>query len=419
LTEQRHAHVMLESSERKYRAIFESAGFATWESDWSETMRIASDGKSADLSLGQWLREHPETVTKAVAAAIIRTANPAAIRLFEAESPAELVGANLCGRYLPEGSDRLATILIQLAAGAPVAESEVRLRTLGNRVIDIVLRVALVPEGSAWTHVIVTAFDVTDRNETRARFEQVSAELAHAARVSMLGQLSASITHEVNQPLTAIINYGKSAKRWLRQDNPDLQEISQCVERMIANGTRAASVVERVRKLARKTAVHAEAVDIVELVEDTISLVQREARASDVNVRFKRTPGLPPILADRVQVQQVLMNLVMNGIQAMRDAEANERELKIEVTADPQGAVKVAVTDSGTGFAADEQARLFEPFYTTKPDGMGMGLSICRSIIESQGGQISARNNETAGATISFILPIDTRLIAKPPELIS
>lgn len=419
LTEQRRSHARLQASERRYRTIFDAAGFATWEADWSETMRIALAGAPEGVQLRVWLSEHPEIVQKAIAAAVIRDANPAAVQLFEAGTRDALVGANLCGRYLPESMRGLAEILTVLAEGADIAENEVRLRTLGDRVAEVVLRVTLLPEGTDWSHVLVMAFDLTERNEARARFEQVSAELAHAARVSMLGQLAASITHEVNQPLTAIINYGKSAKRWLRKDEPDLDEVAGCVDKMIANGTRAADVVDRVRSLARKAAPRADAIDISELIEDAIALIQREARAQDVRVRRGGAAALPPVVADRVQVQQVLMNLLMNGIQAMREVTGRQRELCIDTAVLPDGVVTVAVADCGTGFPEGGAAKIFEPFFTTKADGMGMGLSICRSIIENQGGKISAFNNAASGATVTFTLPIASNAMAREVEPIS
>lgn len=419
LTEQRRADAQVRASEKRYRTIFDSAGFATWESDWSETMRTmlaeapAGDGRKA------WLVAHPGVIEKAISAAVTRDANPAAVQLFEAANRDALIGASLSGRYLPESIGALTDLLLPLADGANMAECEVRLQTLGGRIADVVLRVTLLPEEERWSHVLVMAFDVTERNEVRARFEQVSAELAHAARVSMLGQLAASITHEVNQPLAAIINYGKSAKRWLGKAAPEVEEAAGCVDKMIANGARAAEVVERVRSLARNAAPQADRVHLSDLINDATALIQREARAHLVTVLRRSSDDLPAVLADRVQVQQVLMNLLMNGIQAMRDVADRPRELCIDTSILADGTVKVAVVDCGTGFPAGNEARLFEPFFTTKIDGMGMGLSICRSIIERHGGVISAANNETAGATVSFTLPIGGELAAHHAERIS
>jgi C4-dicarboxylate-specific signal transduction histidine kinase len=243
-----------------------------------------------------------------------------------------------------------------------------------------------------------------ERNEARARLEQSSAELAHASRVSTLGQLTASIAHEVNQPLSAIITYGKSAKRWLSRDVPDLPEVTACLDQIVANGSRAADIISRVRSLARKAAPEAEPLDLAELAGEAIDLVRREARAAHVALRRIGDAAVPLVIGDRVQIQQVLVNLLMNGIQAMCDVQGRARELCIKLEPDAGNMVRVAVADCGNGIAGDP-ARIFEPFFTTKEDGMGMGLSICRSIVEAQGGRISAANNPVHGATIAFTLP--------------
>ncbi|MBX4920469.1 PAS domain-containing protein (plasmid) [Rhizobium bangladeshense] len=419
LTERRRADEQLRASERKYRTIFDAAGFATWESDWSETMRIALDSVPDGQQLGPWLESHPEITHQAIAAAVIRDANPAAVDLFEADAREALIGLNLCGRYTPEGASALSNVIVALAAGHSLVEAEVRLQTFGKRIAEVVLRVTLLPGGQNWSHVLVMAFDVTERNEARARYEQISTELAHAGRVSMLGQLAASIAHEVNQPLAAIVNYGKSAKRFLHHSQPDLDDVGRCVDKMISNAVRAADVVDRVRKLARKATSQTDLIDLSELIEDAIDLIRREARAHGVTLR-RRSPGdLPDVVADRVQVQQVLVNLLMNGIHSMREVYDRSRELCVDTSVMPDRTIRVAVIDCGTGFPTGAEAQIFEPFFTTKSDGMGIGLSICRSIIENQGGRISAANNELFGATVSFTLPVGVLRAVEMPEPIS
>ncbi len=418
LTEHRRADAGRQASEQRFRTMFDASGFATWEADWSETIRSAIASTPAGAPVEEWLVAHPEMVRAAIGKAVIRNANQAAVDLFQAGSKEALVGANLCGRYLPEGMPALAHIIATIAGGANSAESEIRLRTLGGRDADVVFRVTLLQEGERCSHVLVMAFDVTERNEARARLEQTSAELAHAARVSILGQLAASIAHEVNQPLAAIINYGKSGTRWLTRPEPDLAEVAGCLEKIVASGSRAADVIGRVRGLARKAAPHSESLHLCELIDDAVALVQHEARATNVSIRRVFDDDLPLAVGDRVQVQQVLVNLLMNGVQAMSEVTGRRRELSITVKADPDDQVSVAVQDRGSGFPDGDTARIFEPFFSTKEEGMGMGLSICRSIIESQGGRISASNNAGPGVTVAFTLPVQHRDAAAKPELI-
>jgi C4-dicarboxylate-specific signal transduction histidine kinase len=246
------------------------------------------------------------------------------------------------------------------------------------------------------------------RDQTsRIRLEQASAQLVHAARISTLGQLTASIAHEVNQPLAAIINYAKSGKRWLSRDVPDVAEVANCLDHIVTSGSRAADVISRVRALARRGEQQVQALDLAKLAEESMALVYAEARAARVTMLFSRGDSVPPVRGDRVQIQQVIVNLLMNALQAMRDGESGFRELRIRVESGVPGTVRLAVGDTGPGIDG-EIARIFEPFYTTRADGMGMGLSICRSIIEAQGGHIEAANNPDIGATVAFTLPAHT-----------
>jgi PAS domain S-box-containing protein len=404
LTEQRRADADRILSERRYSTIFHAAGFAAWESDWSETRRHILAARPADADLRAWLTAHPEVARDAGIKAMIRDANQAAVDLFGAGGREELIGSNVVARYAAGIEQSFAEILADFAEGAEKVEKEVQWTTLQGRTLDVVLRATLVPEGEPWSRVLVMAFDVTERNEARAKLEQASAELAHAARVSTLGQLAASIAHEVNQPLAAIINYGKSGTRWLARDVPDTAEAAHCFDHIVSNGNRAADVIARVRSLARKTAPLAEPLTLSKLIDEAVALVQREASAAQVAVERVTEEPIPLVIADRVQIQQVVVNLLLNAIQAMREIEDRPRRLCIRLTtADTM--VTVAVEDCGSGIDG-EPMRIFEPFFTTKADGMGMGLSICRSIIEAQGGRISAANNADCGATIAFTLPV-------------
>jgi PAS domain S-box-containing protein len=407
LTEQRRADEERQLSETRYSTIFHAAGFAAWESDWSETRQHIIAAAPAGADIGAWLTAHPEVARDAAIKAKIRDANQAAVDLFGAASRDELIGSNVVARYATGIEQTFAEILAELSEGAERIEKEGQWTTLQGRVVDLVLRVSLVPEGEPWSRALVMAFDVTERNEARAKLEQASAELAHAARVSTLGQLAASIAHEVNQPLAAIINYGKSGTRWLARDVPDTAEAAHCFDHIVSNGNRAAAVIARVRSLARKTAPQAEPLALPALIDEAVALVQREANAAQVAIQRLGDDALPFVIGDRVQIQQVVVNLLLNGIQAMHEVEGRKRALCIRLGMDTETMVRVAVEDCGSGIGENPN-RIFEPFFTTKADGMGMGLSICRSIIEAQGGRISAADNPDHGATIAFTLPVST-----------
>src|SRR5712672_1091423 len=240
------------------------------------------------------------------------------------------------------------------------------------------------------------------RRERQYREAQMA--LAHANRVTTMGQLTASITHEVNQPITAAVTYALAARRFLSAEPPNFHEVDDALSRIVKEGNRAGEVVGRIRALIKKAPARKDAVAINDAVLEVIALTRTEAANNSVSVRTQLGEGLPPVQGDRVQLQQVLLNLVLNAIEAMRDVGEEERELLISSRSEPDG-VSVEVRDSGPGFASAPLDWVFEAFYTTKPGGLGLGLSICRSIIEAHNGRLWASPNVPRGAIFSFIVP--------------
>jgi PAS domain S-box-containing protein len=243
-------------------------------------------------------------------------------------------------------------------------------------------------------------------NHAEEALRKAQAELAHVTRVTTLGEMTASIAHEVNQPLAAVVNAAAACRRWLDGGTPNLEEARSAVDWIIKEGNRASEVIRRVRALANKSDIEKVPLDVNDVVRETIALVQRELISHQVSLRMELAPALPMILGERVPLQQVIINLVMNGIEAMQSVMDRPRELAIGSHQDEAHRVLVTVTDSGVGISAENADRLFNAFFTTKSSGMGMGLSICRSIIEAHGGRMSAVNNVGPGATFQFVLPL-------------
>jgi PAS domain S-box-containing protein len=251
----------------------------------------------------------------------------------------------------------------------------------------------------------ILATDIEDRSRALARLEQMQSDFAHMNRVATMGQLTASITHEVNQPITAAVTYALAARRFLSADPPNFREMDDALSLIVKEGNRAGEVVERVRALVKKVPAQKDAVEIDDAILEVIALTRSEAANNSVSVRTQFAEGLPPVQGDRVQLQQVMLNLIFNAIHSMSGVEDGNRELHIStVSIEPDG-VCVGVRDTGPGLSPESLSRLFEPFYTTKPEGMGMGLSICRTIIEAHGGRLWAIPCEPQGALFQFTIP--------------
>src|SRR5882757_3962601 len=246
-----------------------------------------------------------------------------------------------------------------------------------------------------------------EARENEQRYRKAELELAYANRVAAMGQLTASITHEVNQPITAAVTNAQAALRWMSAEPPDFGEVSEALAGVIKEGNRASEVIGRIGSLVKKAPPRKEAVSINDTILEVVALTRTEAANNGVLVRTQLAEGLPPVRGDRVQLQQVMLNLIVNAIQSMSGVEDGNRELHIStVSIEPEG-VCVAVRDTGPGLSPESLSRLFEPFYTTKPDGMGMGLSICHSIIEAHGGRLWAIPCEPRGALFQFTIPAD------------
>ncbi|MCR4471923.1 sensor histidine kinase, partial [Burkholderia sp. SCN-KJ] len=241
--------------------------------------------------------------------------------------------------------------------------------------------------------------------ESERRYREARAELAHANRVATLGQLTASIAHEVNQPISATVTNAQAALRWLHAQPPNVDEVGQVLGRIINDANRAGDVLGRIRDLVRKAPLRKEPVDINEAIREVIELTRAEASKSGASVQTRLADGLPFIEGDRVELQQVLLNLIINALEAMSGARDGPRHLLISTDKADSNCVLVTVRDSGPGFATDGAEDAFAPFYTTKPTGLGMGLSICRSIIEARGGRVWASANAPRGAVVQFTVP--------------
>jgi PAS domain S-box-containing protein len=281
------------------------------------------------------------------------------------------------------------------------------LRLFGRRKdgTDFPVEISLSPlETEEGTLVSGAVRDITERTRAEEALRQAKADLAHSNRVTTMGELTASLAHEIKQPIAAAITNANTCLRWLSRDQPDLEEVRAAASRIVQDGRRAGEIVNQVRLLFQKDTLKRELVDLNEIIREMLLLLHGEATKFAVLVRTELAADLPQVMGDRVQLQQVLMNLMMNSIDAMRDVDGT-RELTIQSQRGENGQALISVSDTGVGLPPQQADQIFNAFFTTKPNGTGMGLRISLSIVESHGGRLWASENSPRGATFQFTLP--------------
>jgi PAS domain S-box-containing protein len=308
-------------------------------------------------------------------------------------------------RTHPEDRLMMERELDRSAQRAPSHDFEVRLLMPDGQIKHIHLLAHRITYQSGNEEIVGAVMDTTEARKSQETLQAAQSALAHASRVATLGEISASIAHEVNQPLAAIVANGQACLRFLKRETPNLEDVRGAVEWIVKDGNRAGEVIRRVRGLLKKADTEKVPLDVNDLIEEVAALLQHELAVQQVSLRMELAPAISPIFADRVQLQQVIINLVMNGAEAMQAIADTPHGLTIRSYEDEARRVVVAVQDSGVGIPGGNAERVFEAFFSTKPGGLGMGLSICRSIVEAHGGQLWSSANAGPGATFQFALP--------------
>ncbi|MBB4291511.1 PAS domain S-box-containing protein [Rhizobium leguminosarum] len=393
----------MDDQQYMFESMFGASAVGYWELDFRGVKKaleaIAASGWHDPI---QHLYDNPRFMRQVVDNIPVLNMNKKARQLFGVAEE-DMPGLSL-GRFVPPGTEKVvAANIVAYLKGESNFENETVLCTLDGDPVEVLISASFPRKDGFCNTLTLGTVDISYRNAQDRRLSQLEAELAHSSRVSTLGQLTASIAHEVNQPLGAVMTNGNAALRWLNRDVPDLEEAQAALRRLISEAERAAEIIQRTRSLAKKGEPNRIECCLGQLLADVEKLVHRETTSMGCELRVEELPCEVRLTADPIQIQQVLINLIVNAAQAMREQPG--RRL-IRLSASTHGEiVKLQVRDNGPGFGPSSSDFLFDPFYTTKGDGMGIGLSVARTIVEAHGGSISASLGGTRGSVFEFTLP--------------
>jgi signal transduction histidine kinase len=402
----REVEQRLKESEYRYRNLFQAMAASFWELDFTQVgAKLHKLVKSGVLDLEAHFRQHPEAIRDCLKSTLVVDLNDHSIRLFGRGDRDEMLGS--AERYWPDSSIQVyARCLVKAMSGYPNNIEVTRLRNLDGHEIDCLFTACFSKENVARGMILVGIIDLTEQVETRHALETMQTELAHVARISTLGELTATIAHEIKQPLTAISTLAEAGMSWLKRPNPDLQEVEEVLKHIARNAKRSDDVIARIRSMALRRAPEEQDLMINDVIDESIQFTRHELLKHNIQVTLDLEPALLPIRADRILIQQVIVNLIMNAIQSMSTGRLVDRVLYLQSKNCPEQRIEVIVLDNGQGIAVEHLDSLFESFFTTKETGMGMGLPICRSIVEAAGGFIALTNrvdgHEGAQMTLSF-----------------
>lgn len=404
ISDRKAAEREVRASEDRYRNIFQATAVSFWELDF-RAVRADLDALAAAgvTDLVAHAREHPAFVDQALERTAVVDVNAKTVALFAAGKSREALLGPVTPYWPPESRAVFVQALNANLNGQSHFEAETRMATLDGREIDVIFTATVPADNAARGNILVGVVDISERVAAGRALERMQADLAHAARVSMLGELTASIAHEVNQPLAAITTNGEAGMRWLNRPEPDVAEARTLTTRMVADARRAADIIARIQRMVARGDGDQAPIALAGLIEEAALFLGHEIQGRKATLTLDLAPALPAVLGDRTQLQQVVVNLAMNALQAM--ANAPRRDLTIRAQTDGPEQIRVTVEDSGPGVPEADLPRLFDSFFTTKAAGMGMGLSICRSIVERHGGAITVENIQDGGARFSFTLP--------------
>ncbi|MCM2458202.1 GHKL domain-containing protein [Rhizobium sp. CG4] len=396
----------LQVSEARYRTLFNNVPAAVLQVDASEVEETFSNLKRSGVDdIDAFLLGNPHLVEMANNSVVVREVNDVALKLFGATESSQLLApVAYVFAGTPEASSNVMSAHFR---GRPNHYQKLKIRTFDGRIVDAALMVSFPQDASNFDTSVLMIIDMTEQVRIERELRKMESEFAHFSKLSILGEFSGAIVHEVRQPLSVVANDAATAARWLSRSDPNLPKVRELVDRIEESVSRANDVVKRVQEMASKTMSERQHCDVNRLVAGALTFVKKEATRRSVKLTSVLAAACANVEADPVQIQQVVVNLVINAMQAIERSDNQAGFIRVSTRYD-NGRVFIEVLDSGPGIPDGLAVEIFESFFTTRKEGMGMGLSICRSILQSHGGAISVTNVAGGGAVFEAWLPVAT-----------
>jgi signal transduction histidine kinase len=393
----------LREAEQRYRELFHNMPMALMLMRGNFDIFPALH-KAGVTDLNAYFDAHPDVLRRLMSAITVDEVNARSVELFRARDAAQLVGP--AGRLWTESPGTLRRAFESRYHGEARFDEEMKVVALDGRVIDVLCTLSRPQPIGSHTPTLLGMIDITDRVRVRDKLQQLETDLAHAGRISLLGELMASIAHEINQPLGAVAASAQAMQNWLNRPEPPLDEVRELTALTLASARRASDIIVRTRAMAAKSKPRRELIRLDEVVDEALLLLSHEIQARGVEVWHRPAIFAPRIMADRTQLQQVVVNLTVNAMQALASHGVRHGKVVLTIAVTATGQVSCTIEDNGPGIREDNLTLLFNRFFTTSEGGMGLGLAICRTIIEAHGGRIEADNESTlGGARFTFALP--------------
>ena len=402
ITERKQAEEAMRRSEQRYRLLFHNVPFALWQIDAQPLVAMLGQLRAQGVKdLSAYFDDHPDLLADTIGAQKFEEVNDYAVHLFGARDRNELLGTSPWAWL--KSVDILRRAVESRWRGEEFYQEATRLETRRGRVIDALFFTARPQTSEGLPITFVGVIDMTKQVRAEEELRRLRADFAHAARISILGELTASIAHEVNQPLAAIAAGGEASLRWLDRPTPDVHEVRDLTKRVVADARRASEIIARIRAMATRRVPEHTLFSLDELIREALVFLHHELETRSVAVSHFPAFGPQKVFADRTQLQQVIVNLTVNAVQAMAQAGSKNPKISFRTVAPEATTLRCWVEDSGPGIEPQHVTRLFDSFFTTKDSGMGMGLRICRSVIEAHGGRIEADNKLGARRSAFFL----------------